>query len=239
MNSTNVVNASIVSYISFTFLFFVLKFRYFSKTSYYWILIFLILSCALQVGQNINLTSSPELCGKPDLSLALYSTLIPWILVFTMFTLLLMIAPGWLRVFSNTFGVSAAEAYGIKGHINAVLQKPVQPGTDPALLQMLERIYLDQMSLVIELEIDDVVEEPFTFPAINRLVELKIIQPIPPEKLESLKGLYNSLVLKDTVGFFFWFILIGVFCILVSTMTLISSGCTPRIGSSYDTIFKP
>jgi len=239
MNSTNVVNASIVSYISFTFLFFVLKFRYFPKTSYYWILIFLILSCALQVGQNINLTSSPELCGKPDLSLALYSTLIPWILVFTMFTLLLMIAPGWLRVFSNTFGVTAAEAYGIKGHINAILQKPLQPGTDPVLLQMLERIYLDQMSLVIELEIDDVVEEPFTFPAINKLVEMKIIQPIPPEKLESLKGLYNSLVLKDTVGFFFWFILIGVFCILVSTMTLISSGCTPRIGSSYDTIFKP
>ena len=238
MNSTNVVNASIVSYISFTFLFFVLKFRFFPKTSYYWILIFLILSCALQVGQNINLTSSPELCGKPDLSLALYSTIIPWIVVFTVFTLFLMIAPGWLRIFSNTFGVTAAEAYGIKHHINEILQKPLQPSTDPVMIQMLERIYLDQMSLVIELDIDDVVLDPFTFPAINRLVEMKVIAPIPPDKTKSLESLHDALVLKETVGFFFWFILIGIFCILISTMTLISSGCTPRIGSSYDTIFK-
>jgi hypothetical protein len=188
--------------------------------------------------QNINITSSPELCGAPDVSLALYATVIPWIIVFTVFTLFLLVAPGWLRIFSNTFGVTAAEAYGIKEAINEVFARPLNPGTDPKLMQMLDNIYLDKMALVNELDIEDVTEEPFTFPAIQKLVEMKVLEQPLPDKLESVKKLHQALLVKENVGFFFWFLLIGIFCILVSTLTLLSSNCTPKIGSSYSSIFK-
>jgi hypothetical protein len=240
MDSSNLVNASIVWYVSFTFLFFVLKFKFFPNNNYYWILAFLTISCVLQTIQNITLTASPELCGAPDAKLALYSTVVPWVVVFTVFTLFLLSAPGWLRVFSNTFGVSAAEAYGLKEFVNELFKKPLNPGTDPKLIQMLDTIYSDKMSLVIELDIDDVTEEGdrLKFPAIDKLVELKIIEAIPPEGDANLRNLYSALLLKDTVGFFIWFLLIGIFCILVSTITLLSSSCSPKVGSSYDSIFN-
>lgn len=238
MNSGNLVNASIVTYVSFTFLFFVLKYRFFPNTGQMWILGFLAISCLLQLGQNIHLTTLPALCGKMDVKMALYSTLIPWLVIFSVFTLLLTVAPGWLRVFSNTFGVAAAEAYGLKGILNDLFSAmPKQE--DPKMMQLIEQIYFDKMSLINELDIDDVTEEPFRFPAIQKLVDMKVIPGsiLSEEKKPKLQELYRTLQLKDTVGYFFWFLLIGVFCILVSTLSLLSSTCTPAIGSAYDSIF--
>ena len=122
--------------------------------------------------------------------------------------------------------------------INELFKKPLNPGTDPKLMQMLDNIYTDKMALVIELDIDDVKEDPFTFPAIQKLVDMKVLEPITPENMDVLKRLYYALLVKENVGFFFWFLLIGIFCILVSTNTLLSSNCTPKIGSTYHTIFK-
>jgi len=243
MDSTNLVNTSIVTYVSFTFLFFVLKFRFFPNTGQIWILGFLAISCLLQLGQNIHLTTLPALCGKMDVKMALYSTLVPWLVIFSAFTLFLIIAPGWLRIFSNTFGVAAAEAYGLKETLQQIFStKPTQSDIDPKMMQLIDQIYSDKMSLVIELEIDDVTDDPhpFNFPAINKLVEMRVLDPsvISPEKTPILQQLYRTLVLKETVGYFFWFLLIGIFCILVSTLSLLSSNCTPAIGSSYDSIFS-
>ena len=238
MDSANLVNTSIVTYVSFTFLFFVLKYRFFPNTGQIWILGFLAISCLLQLGQNIHLTTLPALCGKMDVKMALYSTLIPWLVIFSVFTLLLTVAPGWLRVFSNTFGVAAAEAYGLKGTLNDLFST-MPKHEDPKMMQLIEQIYLDKMSLVNELNIDDVTEEPFTFPAIKKLVAMKVIPDsiLSDEKKPILQQLYRTLQLKDTVGYFFWFLLIGIFCILVSTLTLLSSNCTPAVGSAYDSIF--
>ena len=238
MNSGNLVNASIVTYVSFTFLFFVLKYRFFPNTGQMWILGFLAISCLLQLGQNIHLTTLPALCGKMDVKMALYSTLIPWLVIFSVFALLLTVAPGWLRIFSNTFGVAAAEAYGLKGTLNDLFSA-MPKHDDPKMMQLIEQIYFDKMSLINELDIDDVTENPFRFPAIEKLVLMKVIPGsiLSEEKKPILQQLYRTLQLKDTVGYFFWFLLIGVFCILVSTLSLLSSTCTPAIGSAYDSIF--
>lgn len=238
MNSGNLVNASIVTYVSFTFLFFVLKYRFFPNTGQMWILGFLAISCLLQLGQNIHLTTLPALCGKMDVKMALYSTLIPWLVIFSVFALLLTVAPGWLRIFSNTFGVAAAEAYGLKGTLNDLFSA-MPKHDDPKMMQLIEQIYFDKMSLINELDIDDVTENPFRFPAIEKLVAMKVIPGsiLSEEKKPILQQLYRTLQLKDTVGYFFWFLLIGVFCILVSTLSLLSSTCTPAIGSAYDSIF--
>jgi hypothetical protein len=104
------------------------------------------------------------------------------------------------------------------------------------------------MALVVELELDDVDNsDPNTivFPALKKLEELKLIQPLPDPKdptyanyVKARKNLFSSLQLKDNVGFFFWFLFIGIFCILVSTNTILSSSCSPKVAKSYDSIFK-
>ena len=241
MDSTDLVNASIVSYISFTFLFFVLKFKFFPNSGHFWIIGFLAITCIIQLSQNIRLTSLPELCGTTDVKMAVFATIIPWVTIFSVFTLLLMVAPGWLRVFSNTFGVAAAEAYGLKAILNELFRKPINTGTDLKIIQMIDNIYTDKMALVVELDIDDVTydaQNKILFPAMNKLVEMNIIEKIPDDKNELLKNMYDALLVKEHVGFFFWFLLIGIFCILVSTLSLVSSSCTPKVGSAYDSIFS-
>lgn len=240
MDSSNLVNASIIMYISFTFLFFVLKFRFFPENGYVWIVLFLTFSCIFQTVQNMSLTAQPSVCGKTDVWLALSSTVVPWVLVFGMFTLLMVTLPGWIRVFSNTFGVFAAEAYGLKEIVNKVFEKPINnPDKDPFFLQMIENIYSDRMALVIELDLDDVENgETFKFPSFDKLIELNIVQKPSEEKQKHIKELYYALLLRDNVGYFFWFLLIGIFCILVSTNTLLSSNCTPDLKKDYGKIFK-
>ncbi len=237
MDHKNLLNASIVTYVSFTFLFFILKYRFFANSGLSWIAGFLIISCLIQLGHNIHLTTLPALCGKTDVKLALYSTIIPWILIFTVFSLLLIFVPGWLRVFSNTFGVAAAEAYGIRGTLQKIFFIKPTDNIDPKMVQLIDLIYSDHMTLVNELDLDDVREEPFKFPAIEKLVAMRILDKSILEKTDVLKELYHTLLIKETVGYFFWFLLIGIFCILVSVLTLLSSGCTPSIGSKYDSIF--
>jgi len=239
MDSSNLVNASIIMYVSFTFVFFVLKFRFFPQNGYVWILIFLAVSCVFQTVQNMNLTAQPGVCGKPDLKMALYSTLFPWLIVFGTFTLLMITLPGWTRVFSNTFGLFAAEAYGLKEILNRIFLKPANPGTDYAHMQMIDNIYSDRMALVLELDIENVVEgEKLIFPSFEQLVKMKIVEEPGEEKKEDVKNLYYALLLKDNVGYFFWFLLIGIFCILVSTNTLLSSNCSPDLKKNYGEIFK-
>ena len=251
VNSSNLVNLSIVTYVSFTFLFFVLKYRFFPENNYYWILLFLLISCAGQMVQNMNISASPDMCGTADFKMAFYATVMPWMLIFTVFVVLMLMSPGWLRVFSNTFGLFAAEAYGIQKQIDDVLVQPAKIEGEYEYRKMLEQIYSDKISLVIELNLDDVVDiknkdpskEKFEFPALDQLEKMNLIAKMADapdkEKLkQARRDLYYTLLLKDNVGFFFWFLLIGIFCILVSTNTILSSNCSPKVSKSYDSIFK-
>lgn len=250
VTSSNLVNLSIVSYVSFTFLFFVLKFRFFPANNYYWIILFLLISCIGQMIQNMNISASPDMCGTSDFKMAFYATAMPWMLIFTVFVVLMLMSPGWLRVFSNTFGVFAAEAYGIQGIIQEVVRKPNITG-DYDYMKMLEQIYSDRLSLVIELNLDDVIDitdkdsskNKFVFPALDQLEKMNLIQkmedaPNKEQLLQARKDLYNALLLKDNVGFFFWFLLMGIFCILVSTNTILSSSCSPKMSKDYASIFN-
>jgi hypothetical protein len=249
IDSSNLVNLSIVSYVSFAFLFFVLKFKFAPSDKHMWILLFLMISCIAQLVQNLSITASPNVCGASDMKTALLSTLIPWVLVFTIFTLLLSMSPGWLRVFSNTFGIFAAEALGLERLVQAVLKKPasIKYGNDYTYLKMIEDIYSDRMTLVVELNLDDVKDDgkDFSFPALNELEKLGLIEKIEGKTegdmnnmIKDRRELYNALLLKENVGYFFWFLLVGIFCVLVSTNSVLSSGCSPKVGKSYNTIFK-
>jgi hypothetical protein len=114
-------------------------------------------------------------------------------------------------------------------------------------LKMIDNIYSDRMSLVVELNLDDVtdVSGVFTFPALQKLEDLKLIAPMPTQEgkekdeiIQARKDLYSALLLKDNVGFFIWFLLIGIFCILVSTNTILSSNCSPKLAKNYSSIFN-
>ena len=61
---------------------------------------------------NLNLTT--QMCHKAQGSQTLLITIIPWMVIFGVFNLLLSFFPGWLKPFSNTFGYFVASWFDLK-----------------------------------------------------------------------------------------------------------------------------
>ena len=110
--------SSIYSYVVYCFLFFLLKSRLFPQTneknSQLWILAYIVIFFILLFMMNISIFSNKLVCGEPQFSAALTSTLYPIIFIFLVTTLLIEVFPGWLRVFTNSFGMGAAYMFGIR-----------------------------------------------------------------------------------------------------------------------------
>lgn len=240
----NLANTGLVNYISFCFLFFVLKFKYYPENGLTWMVAFVVLSFAIQLIINIYLTSLPELCGQADFNIAIYATIVPWMAIFVLFSVSLSIFPGWLRLFSNTFGSSAAYMYGLKETIDKIFTvenraDAERDQTNFQLLKALDSLYSDRDTLIQELDISDVffnekgeiVWKSFTG-------TLKMLLLTADIEQSTLKELYYCILLKDNVAFFVWFMLIGILSVLVSTNTLMNEGCSTKKGGAFDIIFN-
>jgi len=232
MNPSNVVFATIMTYLSFTFVFFVVKSRSLLTGMNHVIalLTFVFLSGLLQFFANIGL--SKRHCGEVDMKIVTYATIFPWIFILGGFTLALNTLPGWLRVFSNTFGSYFLRQSGLTDLVVELYREHPEI-TDHTRIpkEMLEQIYTNKSALILELDIEDVTDKDgaFTFPALEELVKLNIIQPLNTDGRNSLgKDLYHKLLRKDDVGYFCWYALVGTFFILVSTNTLLSATCSPK-----------
>ncbi len=228
MNPSNVVFATIMTYLSFTFVFFVVKARSSLTGMNHLIalLTFVFLSGLLQFFANVGL--SKRHCGEVDMKVVTYATLFPWIFILVGFTLTLNTLPGWLRVFSNTFGAFVLRQSGLTDLVVKLYENyPAADQNGKMAKEMLEQIYTNKSALILELNIEDVTDEEgtFSFPALEELVKLNIIKE--PDK-ELMKKIYHKLLLKDEIGYFCWYTLVGTFFILVSTNTLLSTTCSPK-----------
>lgn len=240
----NLANTGLVNYISFCFLFFVLKFKYYPENGIVWIILFLVASFIIQLIINIYLTSLPELCGRTDFNAAIYATVVPWVAIFVLFAVCLSVFPGWIRLFSNTFGASAAYLYGLKDTMDKIFtvenrSDAERDQTNFQLLKALDSLYADRDTLIHELDTSDVffnekgdiVWKSFTG-------TLKMLMLTAEIEQSTLKDLYYSLLLKDNVAYFVWFTLIGILSVLVSTNTLMNDSCSTNKGGAFDIIFN-
>jgi hypothetical protein len=230
MNTSNMVGTTLVSYFSFAFLFFVVKARMglTGMNHTVAILAFVFLTGILQWLSNVAL--SKKHCGTTDLKMVVYATVLPWLFILCTFTLAITAFPGWLRVFSNTIGAFILSGSGLTEIVTKLYEKHPTP-TDENIVKMLGQIYTQQTALILELDIENVKVEKgvYTFPALEKLAELKILDGFESEERKPLKGqLFHKLLLKDDIGYFCWYVLVGVFFILVSMNTLLSETCNPK-----------
>ena len=49
------------------------------------------------------------------------NTIIPWVFIFGVINLILIIFPGWLSPFANTFGYLAMKIFGLNDLLNSIL----------------------------------------------------------------------------------------------------------------------
>ena len=62
----------------------------------------------------INISLTKELCGESSYGNAFLYTFIPWVVIFGLLNIALMMFPGWKAPFSNTFGYLVVKAAGIR-----------------------------------------------------------------------------------------------------------------------------
>jgi hypothetical protein len=299
-NVSNLGYSSIISYVSFCLIFFTLKFAYFAEDNATWIILFLVLSFILQLMNNIAITANANVCGKSEIPFAFYHTIIPWILVFTVTALCLLAFPGWLRVFSNTFGLYAAEAYGLQDVISKIFtnaqrnsvtsnatrevieindkgEKVHKSNPDIQLLKAIDNVYTNPTVIINELDprtvkksivtrsmlsgFDEKTQNEFyrkfydyvdTVPRLNdfegeearELIEWDSLSKLSPQFITNppvqglIKELYHMALLKDTVGYFFWFLFVGTLSSLISVNSLLTSQCNSTKKTNFDIIFN-
>ena len=73
-----------------------------------------------------NLSAMHVMCNKWQYGIVFFITIIPWVLVFGVITLILIFMPSWLIPFSNTFGFAAAKIAGVKKLLEGIMIDPQQ-----------------------------------------------------------------------------------------------------------------
>ena len=186
-----------------------------------WSLIYLFTTLISQYILNLYLTS--DMCGSVQYLLAFYSTFIPWTVIFGTLQILLIIIPGWLRPFSNTFGYVAARLYGPENIVREIFRSPSEKSESA---EALNHIYNDPSQIINELPTN----KELLIKRLNDMKESEMIKNITiSEDNKHIKDLLYILYLKDNVSYLIWYLLTGITVINISKGYLLNSTCEQNI----------
>jgi len=173
----------------------------------------------------LNLHITAGMCNNTyQYTTAMYVTIVPWVLIFGILNLMILIFPGWLSPFSNTFGYLITTLFGVKDKIKNVFKTPDNRIGDKAR-ETINYIYGNQSLLVNEITMQNIGDENSGF--IKSMKDLlqddyDTSDGDKPSKLDQLK---DMIYLKESVAKFFWYILSGSLVISIATNSIINSGC--------------
>lgn len=220
----NIGPLSLISYFSFTLIFFIVKNKFFGK-GISWMFVFFFITGIVQFVNNFALTKT--VCGSYSASNAFFATVVPWVFILGITCCCLVLIPGWLRVFSNTFGVALANMGGLKEAVTAMFGETSSTVTDVELKKTIDLLYSSKSHYINEVELDcdvDETNQTIIWPSLDKLLTFMKIPPsLNDTKLKM--DLYQKLSIKEDVGYFMWFVLIGSISVLVSTNSLLVSKC--------------
>lgn len=209
-------SATIISFILLTFFFSILRFVLAGTTGeYIFTIIYFMLVFMMQY--FVNTANLQDRCGNIPHGTAIYFTIIPWLFIFMLLYVCLIIFPGWKGPFSNTFGYAFASIMGVKSLlVDDILEEPdiLKRGKDKQLLEVREDIYKSP-----ELLINEITPENFE-------KFWKKLSPLFKSTADEHKqSLLKIVHIKDIVAEFIWFVLVGSFTISVSYNSISNVEC--------------
>jgi predicted membrane protein len=168
----------------------------------------------------INLNITNNICGFPQVGTSLMVTAIPWGVVFGGLVGLLIVFPGWLSPFSNTFGYVAAKLSGVSMLFDKIL-KPKFVNAKTALneqiaVEALQQIYDDKSLLINQITLENF--DNFW----TRMSNANLFNKGANEFKEQLRNLVR---LKNLVGYYVWFMLSGALITSMSYNYIVGVGC--------------
>ena len=112
---------------------------------------------------NLVLTKNKIICGSKNQNIAFFSTLFPFVFIYVIGVIIITILPGWVRSFSNTFGLSVAKLCGMTTLTDYLFSNQNKMTTinqkegDYEFRKMVEKVYEDPDTLLNELSLDDII----------------------------------------------------------------------------------
>ena len=172
----------------------------------------------------INLSLSESMCGLRQWSNTLFITVIPWLLIFGVLHFFLIIFPGWMSPFSNTFGFLVVRLMGFPKFLETILNEN-PPNNATTAINMLKT---DNSMLINELFMEPLVDgkrENYDT-AIKRLTESKLFKDLnTPDNKPDKDKLYTFVVMKHSIAEYVWNILSGFLVTSVTYNQIINSTC--------------
>jgi len=203
----------------------------------------------------INLAMSKDICGFDQEKTALIATVLPWFLVLGVLKAALIVFPGWLTPFSNTFGyIFVSVVTDLKDVFNNILtpQFDLAPesqkgngagqsggagaGYNTGSLQDSADIPADEIKN--KRDIGRALEQIYTDQSIllNELNldnldrfwdSFKESRLIRPSaKVDDLEKIRTFLIMKSIVGEFVWLVLCGLLVVSISYNYILNMGCS-------------
>ncbi len=201
--------------------YFVIQYKTKEKHSGIATIIYFILLFIFQFGANVNTTKT--LCGETHVKSAFFYTMFPWVFIFGILNLMLLLFPGWLSPFSNTFGYMIVSTIG---GLNNILEEILKPNKDPTqdseLSKTLAKIY-DNQSLLIN-EIPDSKEGYYKF-----WEELDTGGLLNSNAINYQTKLQDLVRLKFLISKFVWVGLTGALTIVTSYNYIVQAQCSSSI----------
>jgi hypothetical protein len=208
---------SILCFFILTIVFFII--RFFTRDSMK-LVTFVVYLLLLIVGEffiNMKLTSA--LCGTAQLGTAFFVTLVPWLIIFGLLNVMLMVFKGWKQPFSNTFGYLITRIMGINGLLDQILKSEADTSLGPAA-KGLEYIYKDKSLFVNEIPLDD-------YDSFWKNMSTNYFKPQTDEILKN--KLKTMVFVKDLVSEFVWFSLTGCLVTTVAYNYLVNNKCSRSV----------
>jgi hypothetical protein len=201
----------------------------------------------------INLAMSKDICGFDQEKTALLATVLPWFIVLGVLKAALIVFPGWLSPFSNTFGyIFVSVITDMKDVFNSILtpqfdlapasQKTASGGQTGGAgdstggLQDSADIPADEIKN--KRDIGRALEQIYTDQSIllnelnldnldrfwDSFKESRLIRP--SAKIEDLEKIRTFLIMKSVVGEFVWLVLCGMLVVSISYNYILNMGCS-------------
>ena len=183
---------------------------------------------------TINSSLAKTICDNPQSTTSgIVATIFPMLFIFGLLQLLLVIFPGWLEPFSNTFGYAVAKIGGAEKVVKDVLLKADTQGGD--ISKAISNIYNDPSIFLNQFNYEN--EDDFKTKW-NRSGNLFI----PNARLTTSTqyiNFRNMVKLKDLVAQFVWYMLAGILVTSRSYNYIINQPCglspeiAEKIASKY------
>lgn len=197
----------------------------------------------------INLAMSKDICGFDQEKTAVIATILPWFLVLGVLKSALIVFPGWLSPFSNTFGyIFVSIVTDMKDVFNNILtpQFDLTPAAAGAAAQsggagdggLQDNADIPADEVKNKRDIGRALEQIYTDQSIilnelnldnldrfwDSFKESRLIRP--SAKLEDLEKIRKFLMMKTIVGEFVWLVLCGMLVVSISYNYLLNIGCS-------------